>query len=113
MLLLVSLPRGAGGVRAAKQTMAARESQKTTVPTERDERLWREAQKIHRRAIVVDGHNDITTPMTNHDYDLSGQPPFPYRTSLERMKQGADRRVLLHPREEVVRRQRRSVALWT
>ena len=26
--------------------------------------------------------------MTNDDYDLSGEPPFPYRTSIERMKQG-------------------------
>ena len=26
--------------------------------------------------------------MTNDDYDLSGTPPFPYRTSIERMKQG-------------------------
>ena len=26
--------------------------------------------------------------MTNDDYDLSGAPPVPYRTSIERMKQG-------------------------
>ncbi len=26
--------------------------------------------------------------MTNDDYDLSGTPPTPYRTSIERMKQG-------------------------
>jgi membrane dipeptidase len=55
---------------------------------QRDERLWQKALEIHRRAIVIDTHNDITTPMTNDDYDLGGAPPFPYRTSIERMKQG-------------------------
>jgi membrane dipeptidase len=55
---------------------------------EKDERLWRRALQIHRRAIVIDTHNDVTTPMTNDDYDLSGEPPAPYRTSLARMKQG-------------------------
>src|ERR1041385_4062525 len=54
----------------------------------RDEKLWKRALAIHRRAIVIDTHNDITTPMTNDDYDLSGPPPVPYRTSIERMKQG-------------------------
>jgi membrane dipeptidase len=55
---------------------------------ERDERLWQRAIQIHHRAIVIDTHNDVTTPMTNDDYDLSGSPPGPYRTSLERMKRG-------------------------
>src|SRR5258705_4692685 len=54
----------------------------------RDEKLWQRALAIQRKAIVIDTHNDITTPMTNDDYDLSGEPPFPYRTSIERMKQG-------------------------
>jgi membrane dipeptidase len=54
----------------------------------RDERLWQRALQIHRRAIVIDTHNDVTTPMTNNDYDLSGTPPAPYRTNIERMKQG-------------------------
>jgi len=56
--------------------------------TPRDEKLWQKALAIHRRAIVIDTHNDITTSMTNDDYDLSGTPPVPYRTGLERMKQG-------------------------
>ncbi|HEY6119268.1 MAG TPA: membrane dipeptidase, partial [Pyrinomonadaceae bacterium] len=58
-------------------------------PTEvRDERLWQKALAIHRKAIVIDTHNDVTTPMTNDDYDLSGTPPAPYRTSIERLKEG-------------------------
>jgi membrane dipeptidase len=54
----------------------------------RDEKLWKQALEIQRKAIVIDTHNDVTTPMTNDDYDLSGPPPTPYRTSIERMKQG-------------------------
>ena len=54
----------------------------------RDERLWQQALAIQRRAIVVDTHNDITTPMTNDDFDLAGDPPVPYRTNIERMKKG-------------------------
>ena len=54
----------------------------------RDEGLWQRALQIHRRAIVIDTHNDVTTPMTNDDFDLSGTPPAPYRTNIERMKKG-------------------------
>ena len=63
----------------------------TVVPTvgqTRDDRLWQRALQIHRRAIVIDTHNDVTTPMTNDDFDLSGTPPAPYRTSIESMKKG-------------------------
>jgi membrane dipeptidase len=63
-------------------------SQQSANPTERDEKLWQKALAIHRKAIVIDTHNDVTTPMTNDDYDLSGTPPVPYRTSIDRMKQG-------------------------
>ena len=55
---------------------------------QREEKLWMRALEIQRKAIVIDTHNDVTTPMTNDDYDLSGTPPTPYRTSIERMKQG-------------------------
>src|SRR5215813_5943431 len=54
----------------------------------RDERLYQRALLIHRRSIVIDTHNDVTTPMTNDDFDLSGTPPTPYRTNIERMKKG-------------------------
>jgi len=53
-----------------------------------NEALWQRALAIHGRAIVVDTHNDITTPMTNDDFDLGGDPPVPYRTNIERMKKG-------------------------
>jgi membrane dipeptidase len=61
---------------------------KSTSRSAHDEALWQKALAIHKRAIVIDTHNDVTTPMTNDDYDLGGTPPAPYRTSLARMKQG-------------------------
>ncbi len=62
--------------------------QGTATAAPRDEKVWKQALEIHRRAIVIDTHNDVTTLMANDDYDLSGTPPSPYRTSIERMKQG-------------------------
>ncbi len=67
--------------------MSARKPAPQTSPP-RDQKLWQQALAIQKRAIVIDTHNDITTPMTNDGYDLSGPPPTPYRTSIERMKQG-------------------------
>jgi hypothetical protein len=83
----------------ANTTSSAKHSNNLTMaktqtgsPTEqkppRDEKLWQRALEIQRKAIVIDSHNDITTPMTNDDYDLSGAPPVPYRTSIDRMKEG-------------------------
>src|ERR1051326_6145777 len=81
-------------ITSSLQTSAQRTTQRaqrrTTASTRapRDEALWQRALAIHRRAIVVDTHNDITTPMTNDDFDLSGNPPYPYRTSIDRLKKG-------------------------
>ena len=57
-------------------------------PAPRDERLWRRALKIHRKAIVVDGHNDITSMMLDDGYDLGTSSVGKYHTDLARMKQG-------------------------
>jgi membrane dipeptidase len=78
---------------AAKENAPARGKTERTTPSvtpaePRDEKLWQKALAIHRKAIVVDTHNDVTTGMTNYDFDLSGTPPFPYKTTIERMKQG-------------------------
>ncbi|MEP6944827.1 MAG: dipeptidase [Acidobacteriota bacterium] len=42
-----------------------------TMPKDADPQLWARALKLHRKAIVVDGHNDIPTPMAEQDYDLA------------------------------------------
>src|SRR5215813_614778 len=82
-LLITSSSAKRLGSTVNQQNSAANDGQQP-----RDEKLWKRALEIQKRAIVIDSHNDITTPMTNDDYDLGGTPPTPYRTSLERMKQG-------------------------
>ena len=42
-----------------------------TMPKDADPKIWERALKIHRKAIIVDGHNDIPTPMSEQDYDLA------------------------------------------
>ncbi len=73
---------------AAQPRSSARHTTTTRTNDRRDQALWQRALAIHRRAIVVDTHNDVTTPMTNDDFDLSGNPPEPYRTNIARMKKG-------------------------
>src|ERR1041384_6802959 len=73
---------------AQRTTQPAQRRRAASTRAPRDEALWQRALAIHRRAIVVDTHNDITTPMTNDDFDLSGNPPYPYRTSIDRLKKG-------------------------
>ena len=41
-----------------------------TMPKDADPATWARAMKIHKKAIVVDGHNDITSPMVDEDFDL-------------------------------------------
>lgn len=60
----------------------------TAAAPPRDERLWKRALAIHRQAIVVDTHNDITTMMTDDDYDLGTSSIGKYHTDLARMKEG-------------------------
>src|SRR5262249_44016790 len=42
-----------------------------TMPSGADPALWQRALKLHRSAIVIDGHNDIVSPMTDDDFDLA------------------------------------------
>ncbi len=86
---LFTVPAGAVKKDQHEPATSVNNSSKLSTPAEpRDEKLWKRALEIHRKAIVIDTHNDVTTPMTNDDYDLGGPPPVPYRTSIERMKQG-------------------------
>src|SRR4029077_3864597 len=85
-LLALSFIASAIPIGAQRATRPAQRQTSTRSP--RDEALWQRALAIQKRAIVIDTHNDVTTPMTNDDYDLGGSPPTPYRTSIERMKKG-------------------------
>ncbi|HMT06761.1 MAG TPA: dipeptidase [Pyrinomonadaceae bacterium] len=66
-----------------------------TMPKDADPALWAKALKIHKQAIVVDGHNDITSPLVDEDTDLRtstvgnfhlGGDPF--HTDIARLKAG-------------------------
>src|SRR5215203_6415316 len=54
----------------------------------RDERLWKRAVALQKRAIVVDGHNDIPTFMADEDYDIGVPSAGKYHTDIARLKQG-------------------------
>lgn len=66
-----------------------------TMPPGGDPILWAKALKIHKKAIVVDGHNDITSPMVDEDLDLAQSSigkwhadGDPFHTDLSRLKAG-------------------------
>ena len=88
LISLLALSFIASAIPIGAQRTAQPAQRKMSSRSTRDEALWQKALAIQRRAIVIDTHNDVTTPMTNDDYDLSGNPPTPYRTSIERMKKG-------------------------
>jgi len=65
-----------------------------TMPKDADPKLWAQALKIHKKAIVIDGHNDITSPMVDEDFDLitNSIGKFhadgdPFHTDLNRFRQ--------------------------
>lgn len=64
-----------------------------TMPKDADPKLWAQALKIHRSAIIVDGHNDIPSPMVDDDFDLATnsigkfhKDGDPFHTDLGRFK---------------------------
>ncbi|MBA2621556.1 MAG: membrane dipeptidase [Acidobacteria bacterium] len=65
-----------------------------TMPAGADAKIWAQALKIHKRAIIVDGHNDIPSPMVDEDFDLATdsvgkfhRDGDPFHTDLRRFKQ--------------------------
>lgn len=64
-----------------------------TMPQGLDSNLWQKALKLHKKAIVIDGHNDITSPMVDEDFSLSSdsrgkwhQDGDPFHTDFSRLK---------------------------
>jgi membrane dipeptidase len=89
LLLLLSLaaPTPSLFAQTTASTTTAQTSTQSTPPA-RDERLWQKALKLHRSAIVIDTHNDITTMMIDDGYDLGTSSVGKYHTDLARMKEG-------------------------
>ncbi len=42
-----------------------------TMPQDADPALWERAVRLHKKSIIVDGHNDITGPMMDQDLNLA------------------------------------------
>jgi len=64
------------------------------MPAGADPKIWAQAQKIHKKAIIIDGHNDIPSPMVDEDFDLGTnsigkfhKDGDPFHTDLARFKQ--------------------------
>src|SRR5215510_1278870 len=54
-----------------------------------DVKLLEREMKIHREAIVIDTHNDITSPMTDEGFDLGARDTSgKVQTDIPRMKEG-------------------------
>jgi membrane dipeptidase len=65
-----------------------KEPKKAIKQTSQEEILRQKALRIHRSSIVIDTHNDITSPMVDEDYDLSTPSVGKYHTDLDRMQKG-------------------------
>jgi membrane dipeptidase len=87
-LLLLCLTTAFAQSGAPQQTSATPTTKSSSSAPARDPSLWREAQRIQSKAIIVDGHNDITSAMVDEDYDLATPSAGKYHTDLARMKQG-------------------------
>lgn len=65
------------------------------MPSDADPLIWAKALKIHKKAIIIDGHNDITGPMVDQDFNLADDSTGrlqlggdPMHTDLARLKKG-------------------------
>lgn len=65
-----------------------------TMPQGADPKIWAQALKIHKKAIVIDGHNDIPSPMVDEDFDLAAdsrgkfhKDGDPFHSDLSRFKE--------------------------
>jgi len=64
-----------------------------TMPKDADPKLWERALKIQKKAVIIDGHNDITSPMVDEDLNLATdtvgkfhRDGDPFHTDLNRLK---------------------------
>jgi membrane dipeptidase len=83
--LLASAPPSSKVEANTPQVQTAAQASPTPV---RDEKLWRRALALQKRAIVVDGHNDIPTIMADEDYDIGVSSVGKYHTDIARLKKG-------------------------
>lgn len=73
-------------VGSAQSAQAQTRDSVSTVEASTDP-LWKTAQALHQRAIVIDSHNDITSAILDEGFDLSREDEKVH-TTLSRMKKG-------------------------
>jgi membrane dipeptidase len=84
LLAFAPLSPAAAGSSPKRQAPAPQAS----ATPQRDEKLWKRALALQKKAIVVDGHNDIPTIMADEDYDIGVSSVGKYHTDIARLKQG-------------------------
>ena len=80
----VSKPGARASASPTPQSSAAPQASATP---QRDEKLWKRAMALHKKAVVIDGHNDIPTVMVDEDYDMGVSSVGKYHTDIARLKQ--------------------------
>src|SRR5215204_312568 len=86
-VLVATAGRAAGVGKGGAQAAGSATPQAGALPV-RDEKLWKRALALHKKALVVDGHNDIPTFMADEDYDMGVSSVGKYHTDVARLKQG-------------------------
>ncbi|MFN0112152.1 MAG: dipeptidase [Blastocatellia bacterium] len=72
-----------------KRAKAAKSSAKPKNESSSETRLRQRANKLHRASIVVDTHNDITSPITDENFDMGARDTSgKIQTDIPRMKEG-------------------------
>ncbi|HEU4597274.1 MAG TPA: dipeptidase [Pyrinomonadaceae bacterium] len=84
-LAAAPLPARESAAKSARALQTQTAAPAPTPPPPRDERLWKRAQELHRKAFVLDGHNDITEIMVDTGYDLGTPSVGKYHTDLARL----------------------------
>jgi len=83
--------KAAGVGKAGAQASASPPPQASTpqaaATPQRDEKLWKKALALHKKTVVIDGHNDIPTVMVDEDYDMGVSSVGKYHTDVARLKQ--------------------------
>ncbi len=88
LICLLSLPFVTPSFARITKNRTAQTPTSSPVSMPRDEKLWKKALELHRKAIVVDTHNDILSMMIDDNYDLGVSSVGKYHTDIARMKQG-------------------------
>ena len=88
-----SVHAGAAIKRTGTQGMTKRIPRRSRNASTSDATLRARANKLHRESIVIDTHNDITTPMVDEGFDLGSRGDDPNskirtHTDIRRMKKG-------------------------